>query len=72
MSETITTTVPGTVWKVLVTLGDRVAKDDVLFILEVMKTEVAHLARIAGTVSAVHLLEGDVVDADFVAIEIAP
>ena len=40
MAEQVTTQVPGNVWKVLVKPGDAVKSGDVLFILEVMKTEV--------------------------------
>jgi biotin carboxyl carrier protein len=43
----------------------------VLFILEVMKTEVPHSAGEAGTVKAVHLKEGqEGVDAGTLAVEI--
>ena len=71
MAEKIETMVPGNVWKVLVKAGDKVAAGDVLFILEVMKTEVPHSASEAGTVSAVHLKEGqEGVDAGTLAVEI--
>jgi biotin carboxyl carrier protein len=43
----------------------------VLFILEVMKTEVPHSAGSDGTVTAVHITEGqEGVDAGTVAVEI--
>jgi urea carboxylase len=72
MAEKIETMVPGNVWKVLVRAGDKVAAGDVLFILEVMKTEVPHSASEAGTVKAVHLKEGqEGVDAGTLAVEIA-
>ena len=71
MAEKIETMVPGNVWKVLVKVGDKVAAGDVLFILEVMKTEVPHSASEAGTVKAVHLREGqEGVDAGTLAVEI--
>ncbi len=71
MAEKIETMVPGNVWKVLVKAGDKVAAGDVLFILEVMKTEVPHSASEAGTVKAVHLEEGqEGVDAGALAVEI--
>lgn len=71
MAEKIETMVPGNVWKVLVKPGDKVGAGDVLFILEVMKTEVPHSASAAGTVKAVHLKEGqEGVDAGALAIEI--
>jgi biotin carboxyl carrier protein len=71
MAEKIETMVPGNVWKVLVKPGDKVSAGDVLFILEVMKTEVPHSAAEAGTVKAVHLTEGqEGVDAGTLAVEI--
>jgi biotin carboxyl carrier protein len=71
MAEKIETMVPGNVWKVLVKPGDKVNAGDTLFILEVMKTEVPHMANEAGTVKAVHLKEGqEGVDAGTLAVEI--
>ncbi len=71
MTEEVLTQVPGNVWKVLVKPGDKVKPDDVLFILEVMKTEVPHVATQAGTVAAVHIGEGqEGVDAGTVAVTI--
>ncbi len=71
MAEEVITQVPGNVWKVLVKVGDAVKPGDVLFILEVMKTEVPHEAGEAGTVKAVHITEGqEGVDAGTVAVTI--
>ena len=61
----------GSVWKLLVKQGDRVETGDTLFILEVMKMEVAYAAPIAGEVSAVHIAEGDAVEEDQIAVEIS-
>ena len=61
----------GTVWKLLVKEGDSVSDGDTLFIMEVMKMEVPYEAPAAGTVSAVHIAEGDVVEEGQLAIEIA-
>jgi acetyl-CoA carboxylase biotin carboxyl carrier protein len=72
MAEAILTQVPGNVWKVLVKPGDTVKPGDVLFILEVMKTEVPHEASQAGTVQTVNIYEGqEGVDAGAVAVTIA-
>ena len=71
MAEQVLTLVPGNVWKVLVNPGDVVKAGDVLFILEVMKTEVNHEAGQDGTVKAVHIDEGEEgVDAGMLAVEI--
>jgi biotin carboxyl carrier protein len=71
MAAEVTTEVPGNVWKVLVKTGDKVNSGDVLFILEVMKTEVPHAAPCDGTVKAVNIKEGqEGVDAGVVAVSI--
>lgn len=59
MGERIETQVPGNIWKVLVKPGDMVKAGDTLFIMEVMKTEVAHDASVDGTVSEVRIAEGE-------------
>ena len=72
MAHEVRTEVTGNVWKVLVEPGDTVAVGDVLFILEVMKTEVPFEAEAAGTVKAVHLTEGaEGVEEGTLAVEIA-
>ncbi len=72
MAHEVRTEVTGNVWKVLVKPGDTVAVGDVLFILEVMKTEVPFEAEVAGTVTAVHLTEGsEGVEEGALAVEIA-
>jgi biotin carboxyl carrier protein len=71
MAEDVTTQVPGNVWKVLVKTGDKVKPGDVLFILEVMKTEVPHEATRAGTVKEVHIHENqEGVEAGTIAVSI--
>jgi biotin carboxyl carrier protein len=71
MAEQVTTMVPGNVWKVLVEPGDTVSAGDTLFILEVMKTEVAHTAATNGKIKAVNIKEGqEGVDVGLVAVEI--
>lgn len=61
----------GSVWKLLVKVGDQVAAGDTLFILEVMKMEVPYESPVAGEISAVHIAEGDTVEEDQLAVEIA-
>ncbi len=61
----------GSVWKVLSKPGDRVKAGDTLFILEVMKMEVPYEAPVDGEVVAVHIAEGQVVEEDQLAMEIA-
>ncbi len=70
MAEDVMTQAPGNVWKVLVKEGDAVKPGDVLFILEVMKTEVPHTAESAGTIKKLHIKEEDAVDVGQLAVEI--
>ena len=69
MGTEVKTTVPGNIWKVLVNEGDKVSKGDILFIMEVMKTEVNHEAPIDGTIIKVNITnDQDNVDPGTVAI----
>ena len=71
MATKINLETAGSVWKLLVREGDQVARGQELFIMEVMKMEVPYEAPAAGTVSAVHIAEGDVVEEGQLAVEIA-
>ena len=51
----------GSLWKVLTAVGERVAVDQELMILESMKMEIPVLAPVAGTVQAILAAEGDIV-----------
>lgn len=55
MTTNVITTVPGNIWKVLVSEGDKVTKGDILFIMEVMKTEVNHDAPVNGTIIKINI-----------------
>ena len=55
MSTSVLTSVPGNIWKVLVSVGDTVNEGDILFIMEVMKSEVNHNAPISGTITEVNI-----------------
>ena len=57
------------VLKVVVGKGDQIGAGDTLVILESMKMEIPVLAEDAGTVSALHVTEGDVVqEGDLIAV----
>lgn len=51
----------GNIWKVFVTEGQQVAKDDVLLMLEAMKMETEIRAAHAGTVQGIRVKAGDMV-----------
>jgi biotin carboxyl carrier protein len=49
------------VWKVVTSAGDHVDDGDTLVILESMKMEIPVLAEGPGTVTTMHVAEGDVI-----------
>lgn len=51
----------GTVWKIMVNIGDQVAEGDALAIMESMKMEIPVTAPEAGEVVEIPVQEGDVV-----------
>ena len=51
--------ITGSVWKVLVSPGDRIGPEDPLLILESMKMEIPVIAEIDATVLEVHVQEGE-------------
>ena len=57
------------VWKVVAAEGQQLDAGDTLVILESMKMEIPVLAEDAGTVSKLHVAEGDVVqEGDLIAV----
>jgi len=63
--------ITGTVWKVEVSVGQKVAAGDVLVILESMKMEMPVEAPGAGTVEKVLVAEGQAVDEGQILLTIA-
>ena len=55
----VRTEVAGSVWKVEVAIGQRVAAGDALVIVESMKMEIPVEAPAAGTVTEIRVAEGD-------------
>jgi acetyl-CoA carboxylase biotin carboxyl carrier protein len=53
--------IAGSVWKIAVAVGDRVAEEDPLIIIESMKMEIPLLAPRAGTVMEILVAEGEAV-----------
>ena len=51
--------ITGRVWKIEVEIGDFVAEEDPLLILELMKMEIPLLAPGGGVVKEIHVKEGD-------------
>jgi biotin carboxyl carrier protein len=63
---------PGTVVKVLVKPGDRVAKGAELVLVEAMKMEIKIESPLAGVVKVVRKREGEPCDAGEILVEIEP
>lgn len=61
MRTTIESEVAGTVWKIDVAVGDAVALDDVLMVLESMKMEIPVQASGPGFVEKIHVSEGNTI-----------
>ena len=66
----ITSPMPGLVFKIVVSVGQQVAKDQELIILEAMKMESPIHAPNAATVSAILVKEGDAVSEGQVLIQL--
>ena len=60
--------IAGSVWKIEVAVGDRVAEDDPLLILESMKMEIPLLAPRAGVVKEILVAEGEPIAEGVVAV----
>jgi acetyl-CoA carboxylase biotin carboxyl carrier protein len=60
MAETrVRSEIAGSVWKIEVAVGDKVAEDDPLIVLESMKMEIPLLAPRAGVVRQILVAEGE-------------
>ena len=68
MSEEVTAPISGTVWKILVKVGDKVEYEDELMILEAMKMENPIYAPVDGKVAAINVAEGNQVEPNQVLI----
>lgn len=69
-AEAVRCSMPGSVWKVLVSPGDEVREGDTLIIEESMKMEFPQLAPYDGFVESVHVAPGDEVHAGQLIISI--
>ncbi|TDO64170.1 biotin-dependent enzyme [Kribbella sp. VKM Ac-2571] len=69
LSHTVLAELVANVLKVTAKAGDTVGPDDTLVILESMKMEIPVLAEVAGTITELRVVEGEVVrDGDPIAV----
>jgi acetyl-CoA carboxylase biotin carboxyl carrier protein len=68
MAVEVTSEVTGTVFRLLVSVGDKVVSDDTVVILESMKMEIPVTSPADGTITSIPVAEGDSVDAGDVVI----
>jgi acetyl-CoA carboxylase biotin carboxyl carrier protein len=69
LSHTVLAELVANVLKVTAKAGDTVGPDDILVILESMKMEIPVLAEVAGTITELRVVEGEVVrDGDPIAV----
>jgi acetyl-CoA carboxylase biotin carboxyl carrier protein len=71
-TQTVLADVSGTVWKIVVAVGDRVDADQETVILEAMKMEIPALAPRAGVVQRLLVAEGESVSEGQPLLLIAP
>ncbi|MBB3110182.1 urea carboxylase [Paenibacillus phyllosphaerae] len=69
--DAIRCSMPGSIWKVLVSPGDRIKKGETLIIVESMKMEFSQNAPFDGIIHSVHVTPGDAVNAGQLIIGIA-
>ena len=62
MAVDVTAHITGTVWKIQVTVGDQVAEEQPVVILESMKMEMPVESPSSGTVTAIAVKEGQAVE----------
>ena len=60
--------IAGSVWKIEVAVGDQVAEEDTLIVLESMKMEIPLLAPRGGTVIEILVAEGEAIGEGDVAV----
>ena len=64
MKVRVTSEIAGQVWKVVASVGDALAENDIIIILESMKMEIPVLSPRAGKLTALHVSEEDMISED--------
>ncbi len=53
--------ITGSVFKIIASVGDAVAVDDLVALIESMKLEISVQSEVTGTIRSVHVAEGDAI-----------
>ena len=70
MKVKVTSEIAGQVWKVVASVGDELAEDDVIIILESMKMEIPILAPSAGKLAEMYVSAEDMISEDQVVADL--
>ena len=62
MATEVEAQIAGSVWKIEKAVGDPVAEEDVILVIESMKMEIPVEAPCAGTLAEIRVAEGDAVE----------
>lgn len=66
MATEVEAQIAGNVWKIEKAVGDELAKEDVILIIESMKMEIPVEAPCSGRLSEIRVAEGDSIEEGFV------
>ncbi len=64
MTEEVLAPLSGAIWKISVTVDEKVEEDDEILIIEALKMETPVYAPCDGTVKEIYVKEGDAVEED--------
>jgi len=67
----VTAPITGIIWKILVAVGDQVAREQVVVVIESMKLEIPVESEHEGVVERIVVEEGDAVNEDDVLLELS-
>lgn len=70
--EEVRAPMAGNIWKIECAVGDAIAADDVVIVLEAMKMEAEVYAPVGGTVSEITIKEGQAVEDGDLLLTIQP
>lgn len=70
MATSVTAPMVGKILKVEKNVGDRVAEDDVIIVMEAMKMEIPIVAPSAGVIKEIKVAPGQAVEAEHILAEI--